>query len=235
MLLSVFTRHSSDCKYADDRTYRRCNCPKWIGGQVKKDYFRKSAGTRQWGEAEELRLKLEDALLKGLPPFGPAPRETRASVAFPQVGSPSPEFPAAEVLPPRPKKPRVTVESAVDAYLSQLRRIFTRCCWMNSAIVCLFCFQHAAQARTVTSQCTNPVCTPGKPCAKVRCANPRPCLDCSPPPSGTSCVVGYALGNDANFAGGNVPDVLIESTTTGRSTTLATSGMTGPRQQRWSQ
>jgi hypothetical protein len=59
MLLSVFSRHSSDCKYAADRTFRRCNCPKWIGGQVNREYFRKSAGTRQWNEAEEYRLKME--------------------------------------------------------------------------------------------------------------------------------------------------------------------------------
>ena len=96
---------------------------------------------------------------------------------------------------------------------AQLRQLIVRCCVMSVAIVCLFAFQHGAQAQTVTSQCTNPVCTPGKPCAEYRCANPRPCLDCiTPPSSGTSCVVGYALGNDANFAGGNVPDVLIEST-----------------------
>jgi len=95
----------------------------------------------------------------------------------------------------------------------QLRQLFTRCCLMSAAILCLSAFQHEAQAQTVISQCTNPVCTPGKACAMYRCADPRPCLDCaSPPSSGTSCEVGYALGDDANFAGGNIPDVLIEST-----------------------
>jgi hypothetical protein len=106
------------------------------------------------------------------------------------------------------------LESAVPAASrsAQLRQLIMRCCLMSVAILCLFAFHPEAQAQTVTSQCTNPVCTPGKPCAEYRCANPRPCLDCAPPPSGPSCVVGYALGNDANFAGGNVPDVLIEST-----------------------
>jgi integrase len=121
LLLSVFTRHSNDCKYVGDRTYRRCNCPKWIGGQVNRDYFRKSAGTRQWGEAEELRLKLEDALLKGLPPFGPSRPDTLGLVAFPKVESPALEATPVEVLPPTPKKPRVTVDSAVDAYLTDAR------------------------------------------------------------------------------------------------------------------
>ena len=97
--------------------------------------------------------------------------------------------------------------------LTQLRQRVTRCCLMSIAILCFLGCQHTTQAQTVTSQCTNPVCTPGKPCAEYRCANPRPCLDCiTPPTGGTSCVVGYALGNDANFAGGNVPDVLTEST-----------------------
>ena len=35
-------------------------------------YFRQSAKARQWAEAEACRLKLEEALAKGLPPFGPA-------------------------------------------------------------------------------------------------------------------------------------------------------------------
>jgi hypothetical protein len=46
---------------------------------------------------------------------------------------------------------------------TQLRQLFTRCCLMSAAILCLSTFQHEAQAQTVTSQCTNPVCTPGRP------------------------------------------------------------------------
>jgi hypothetical protein len=70
MLLSVFTRHSTSCRFSRDRACRRCNCPKWVGGQVNGYYFRQSAKTRQWAEAEEVRVKLEEALIKGLPPFG---------------------------------------------------------------------------------------------------------------------------------------------------------------------
>ena len=96
---------------------------------------------------------------------------------------------------------------------NRLRQLLKRCCMMSAAVLCLSAFQHEVQAQTVISQCTNPVCKPGKACALYRCADPRPCLDCTPPPSsGTNCAVGYALGNDADFAGGNVPDVLIEST-----------------------
>jgi hypothetical protein len=72
MLLSVFTRHSTTCRFSRDGACRRCNCPKWVGGQVNGYYFRQSAKTRQWAEAEEVRVKLEEALIKGLPPFGTA-------------------------------------------------------------------------------------------------------------------------------------------------------------------
>src|ERR1017187_8410996 len=97
---------------------------------------------------------------------------------------------------------------------TQLLQLFMRCCLMSVAVLCLSAFHNEAQAQTVTPQCTNPVCTPGRPCALYRCGDPRPCLQCIRPipPAGTGCVVGYALGNDADFAGGNVPDVLIEST-----------------------
>jgi hypothetical protein len=77
MILSVFTRHSSNCKFKRDRLCRRCSCPKWVGGQVNKEYFRASASTRIWEEAEEYRDKLEEALSKGLPPFGPGPSTTQ--------------------------------------------------------------------------------------------------------------------------------------------------------------
>jgi hypothetical protein len=124
VLLSVFSRHSSDCKYAADRTFRRCNCPKWIGGQVNREYFRKSAGTRQWNEAEEYRLKLEDALVKGLPPFGPEPESvlTPVSVSAPAARPTLPVAPRPEeISAAKPEKTRVTVEVAVEAYLADAR------------------------------------------------------------------------------------------------------------------
>ena len=120
MLLSVFTRHTASCKFSKDRACRRCNCPKWVGGQVNGYYFRQSAKTRQWAEAEACRLKLEEALAKGLPPFGPA------SSSHHSIGvSPVPSLPPASQAPVPSStevrtapRPRVTVANAVDAYLS---------------------------------------------------------------------------------------------------------------------
>jgi hypothetical protein len=65
MLHSVFALHTASCKFSKDRAGRRCNCPEWVGGQVNGYYFRQSAKTRQWAEAEACRLKLEEALAKG--------------------------------------------------------------------------------------------------------------------------------------------------------------------------
>ena len=103
--------------------------------------------------------------------------------------------------------------SAAASRSTQMRQLITRCFLMTAAVLSLLAFNGKADAQAITSQCTNPVCKPGKPCAMYRCVNPRPCLECIPPPSsGSGCVMGYALGNEADFAGGNTPDVFIEST-----------------------
>ena len=118
MLLSVFTRHSTSCRFSRDRACRRCNCPKWVGGQVNGYYFRQSAKTRQWAEAEEVRVKLEEALIKGLPPFGTT---VAAGSALP-IPTPADPQPASRTGVPEPRvpkpRPRVTVAQAVDAYLA---------------------------------------------------------------------------------------------------------------------
>ena len=120
MLLSVFTRHATSCRFSRDRACRRCNCPKWVGGQVNGYYFRQSAKTRQWAEAEEVRLKLEEALAKGQPPFGLAMADGLAPRPIPTPANPPPPASRTEIPEPRvPKpRPRVTVAQAVEAYLA---------------------------------------------------------------------------------------------------------------------
>jgi integrase len=118
MLLSVFTRHSTSCRFSRDRACRRCNCPKWVGGQVNGYYFRQSAKTRQWAEAEEVRVKLEEALIKGLPPFG----NVVAADSAPPIPTPADPPPTSRTEVPEPRapkpRPRVTVAQAVEAYLA---------------------------------------------------------------------------------------------------------------------
>jgi integrase len=123
MLLSVFTRHSTSCKFSRDRGCRRCNCPKWVGGQVNGHYFRQSAKTRQWAEAESVRLQLEEALAKGIPPFGSAVASVEPTVTESTAPPPPPTISAevsstpAHEIRSKPR-PRVTVAQAVEAYLA---------------------------------------------------------------------------------------------------------------------
>src|SRR5215469_506768 len=86
MLLSVFSRHSAGCRFSKDRACCRCNCPKWVGGQINGYYFRQGAKTRQWAEAEAVHLQLEEALAKGLPPFGRA--VAAAELTVPETTAP---------------------------------------------------------------------------------------------------------------------------------------------------
>jgi hypothetical protein len=109
MLLSVFTRHSTSCRFSRDRACRRCNCPKWVGGQVNGYYFRQSAKTRQWAEAEQVRVKLEEALIKGLPPFGTAVAADSAP-PIPTLADPPPTS-RTEVPEPRAPKLRRSLPS----------------------------------------------------------------------------------------------------------------------------
>jgi hypothetical protein len=123
MLLSAFTRHSTGCKFSKDRACRRCNCPKWVGGPINGYYFHQSAKTRKCAEAEAVRIDLEEALAKGLPPFGPAVVAAESTVGetttLPLAPAASAKTPAALSHEIRSKpKPRVTVAQAVEAYLS---------------------------------------------------------------------------------------------------------------------
>lgn len=107
LMLSVYTRHHSDCKNAGDKTWHRCSCLKWIWGSLNGKFIRQSAKTHRWEEAEELRWWLSEGLL---PANRPAARPDLA------VDAPVPRREGSNSE--RPQKPRVTVETAVEAYLA---------------------------------------------------------------------------------------------------------------------
>jgi integrase len=59
-MLSVYTRHASDCDHRDDMGWRRCHCPKWIRGVLSNGRtMRTSAKTRSWEQAEKFARNLE--------------------------------------------------------------------------------------------------------------------------------------------------------------------------------
>ena len=121
----VFARHTPDCRFKRDRLYRRCNCPKWVEGRFNRERIRKSAATRLWDEAEQFRLKLEQALTYGLPLSSlngasvlsetPATALSSPSVLTPQtppappiIVAVSPSLPAAPIQPQMPAQIEVS-------------------------------------------------------------------------------------------------------------------------------
>jgi integrase/recombinase XerD len=66
-VITIFVRHSAECKYAGDEFSKRCNCRKhfrWTKDGVQE---RRKAGTRSWAEAEDIKRRLEDQLAGRVP------------------------------------------------------------------------------------------------------------------------------------------------------------------------
>ncbi|MGA2737231.1 MAG: site-specific integrase [Bryobacteraceae bacterium] len=60
MPLTVYRRHRSKCKKADDRYWKKCRCACWCEGTVEGAYTRQSLKTRSWERAVELAREFED-------------------------------------------------------------------------------------------------------------------------------------------------------------------------------
>ena len=61
-VITIFVRHSPDCKYAGDEFCKRCDCPKHLRWTQDRKQYRASAHTRPWAEAERKKRELEDQL-----------------------------------------------------------------------------------------------------------------------------------------------------------------------------
>jgi integrase/recombinase XerD len=61
-VITIFVRHSSDCKYAGDEFAKACRCRKHFRWSQNGSQLRRKAGTRSWAEAEKLKRDLEDHL-----------------------------------------------------------------------------------------------------------------------------------------------------------------------------
>ena len=57
--VAIFVRHSADCSNSDDETYKNCRCPKHLRWSYGGKQSRKSARTRTWSIAEQVRRKIE--------------------------------------------------------------------------------------------------------------------------------------------------------------------------------
>jgi integrase/recombinase XerD len=63
--ISIIVRHSADCPRKDDRTYRKCNCKKWLEWFANDKQHRVSAKTRSWAIAEDVKRTKEDQYKNG--------------------------------------------------------------------------------------------------------------------------------------------------------------------------
>lgn len=61
--VTIFVRHSAECKYRDDETWKRCNCRKHFRWFQDGRQNRRKAGTRSWSEAELRKHDLVDELM----------------------------------------------------------------------------------------------------------------------------------------------------------------------------
>lgn len=59
-IITIFVRHSADCKYKRDEFCRRCQCKKHLRWTLNGSQYRKAANTRLWVEAERVKRGLED-------------------------------------------------------------------------------------------------------------------------------------------------------------------------------
>ena len=61
-VVTIYVRHSAECKYAGDEFARRCDCRKHLRWTLAGKRYRRKAGTRSWTEAEKVKRGLEDQL-----------------------------------------------------------------------------------------------------------------------------------------------------------------------------
>jgi integrase/recombinase XerD len=82
-VITIFVRHSADCKYQGDEFWKKCNCRKHLRWTHNGKQFRKTAGTRSWATAEEKKRKLEDQF-EGKPAIAASEQQTieRAAELF---------------------------------------------------------------------------------------------------------------------------------------------------------
>ena len=120
-MLTVYTRHHPECKNASDKTWRRCNCPKWIWGSLNGKFLRQSARTHSWEVAEELRRQLIEGATQPSQPAAETQPSLIAPSPVPLQARVHPPDAAEEIDPVKTRKARVTIEKAVESYLADAR------------------------------------------------------------------------------------------------------------------
>jgi len=58
-VITIFVRHSADCKYLGDEFCKRCNCRKHLRWTQNGRQYRRKTGCRSWAAAEEKKREFE--------------------------------------------------------------------------------------------------------------------------------------------------------------------------------
>src|ERR1039458_7278963 len=61
-LITIFVRHSENCKYKGNEFARRCRCRKHLRWCQNGRQYRRATGKRSWADAEQAKRDLEDQL-----------------------------------------------------------------------------------------------------------------------------------------------------------------------------
>ena len=61
-VITIFVRHTPGCKWEGEEFAKGCRCRKHFRWSQAGKQYRRKAGTRSWGEAEEQKRRLEDQL-----------------------------------------------------------------------------------------------------------------------------------------------------------------------------
>jgi integrase/recombinase XerD len=112
-IITIFVRHSVDCRYAGDEFEKRCRCAKHLRWSHNRKQHRASAQTRSWAEAENKKRDLEDQL------------SGRAPAAKPEDAGRGIQD-AIEIFTQDKKNQGIT-EKVVDKYTRELARLRVYC------------------------------------------------------------------------------------------------------------
>jgi len=59
-IVTIFVRHSQDCRHKDDESWKKCRCPKHLRWTHSGRQYRQAARTRSWEQAEKAKRRVED-------------------------------------------------------------------------------------------------------------------------------------------------------------------------------
>jgi len=80
-VVTVFVRHAGSCKFAEDESYPRCDCAKWLRWSLNGRQHRIAAHTRTWGLAEEKAQELQRRLDAGESGSAATPAAAQPTIA----------------------------------------------------------------------------------------------------------------------------------------------------------